>query len=77
MPPERQAEALQVKTSSGRPPAIAPGERGRLVALVEQGAEAFGFVGDVWTAGRVRAVARRELGVRVGRNWGSRQRGTT
>ena len=36
------------------------------MALIDQGAEAFGFVGDVWTAARVRAVARRELGISAG-----------
>lgn len=36
------------------------------MALIRQGAEKLGFVGDVWTAARVQAVARRELGVKVG-----------
>lgn len=44
---------------------MSPEERRELVALIEQGAEGFGFVGAVWTANRVRAVARRELGIRV------------
>lgn len=36
------------------------------MALIDRGAEAFGFIGDVWTANRVRAVARRELGICAG-----------
>ncbi len=66
LPEPEQREVLQVKKSSGRPPAIGTDDRRRLVALIERGAEAFGFVGAVWTAGRVRAVARRELGLVVG-----------
>jgi transposase len=66
LPEHEQAEALRVKKSSGRPPAIGPGAGGALAALVECGPEAFGFVGDVWTANRVRVVARRELGLHVG-----------
>ena len=66
VPPERQAEALRIKKSTGRKPAIRPEDRPSLVALIARGPEAFGFVGDVWTAGRVRALAQRELGIRVG-----------
>jgi transposase len=66
LPQERQREALQIKKSPGRPPAIPKEDRPRLVALIERGAEAFGFLGNVWTAKRVRAVARRELGLSVG-----------
>jgi transposase len=66
LPEERQKEALRIMKSPGRPPVIAPEERPKLVALIERGAAAFGFVGDVWTANRVRAVARRELGIQVG-----------
>ena len=66
LPEHEQAEALQVKKSSGRPPAIGPGAGRALAALVERGPEAFGFAGDVWTANRVRVVARRELGLHVG-----------
>ncbi len=63
---EQQAEVLRVRKSSGRPPAISKEDRRRLEELVERGAQAFGFVGEVWTANRVRAVARRELDLRVG-----------
>ena len=66
VPPEQQAQVLRIKKSTGRPPAITPQDRAKLVALVEQGAQSLGFVGDVWTAGRVRAVAKRELNLVVG-----------
>jgi len=66
LPPERQTEAMRIRKSPGRPPAIPKEDRPRLVALIERGAPAFGFIGDVWTAKRVRAVAKRELGIWVG-----------
>jgi transposase len=66
LPPEKQAEALRLRKSTGRPPAIAASKRAELVALIDKGAEAFGFIGEVWTAARVRAVARRELGISAG-----------
>ncbi len=64
--PEQQAAVLRVKKSTGRPPAINPEQGQALTQLVERGPEAFGFVGNVWTTNRVRAVARRELGLSVG-----------
>jgi transposase len=66
VPAEQQAQALQVRKSSGRPPAIGQEQRRQLGALVERGPQAFGFVSEVWTARRVQAVARRELDLRVG-----------
>ena len=63
VPEGQQSEALRVKKSTGRPPVLGPEERRQLVGLIERGAEAFGFIGAVWTANRVRAVARREMGV--------------
>lgn len=66
VPEEQQALALRIKKSTGRKPALTAQNRSELIALVERGAEAFGFVGDVWTSQRVRVVARRELGIVVG-----------
>jgi len=66
VPAEQQAEALRVKRSSGRPPMLTAALKKDLSSLVDQGAEAFGYVGAVWTASRVQAVARRELGLRMG-----------
>jgi transposase len=66
VPAEQQAEALRVRKSNGRPPAIGREQRHPLEALVERGPQTFGFAGEVWTARRVQAVARRELDLRVG-----------
>jgi len=63
---EERARVLAVKKSTGRPPALSAEQCQQLVVLVERGAEAFGFVGAVWTAKRVQVVVRRELNVRVG-----------
>jgi transposase len=65
LPPEQQAQALRVKKSPGRPPAISADAAQELVALIHEGAEHFGFVGDVWTAARVQALARQELKLHV------------
>lgn len=61
--PEEQAEALKVKKSPGRPRALSDEVRGQLAQLLAAGAPASGFTGDVWTAGRVRLVLKRDLGV--------------
>jgi len=66
VPQEQRTEAVRIKKSTGRKPAIAADDRPKLVVLIEQGAEKLGFVGDVWTAPRVQAIARRELGINVG-----------
>lgn len=65
IPPEAQSEALRIKKSPGRPRAIDAEQSPKLLALIDQGAEAAGFVGDVWTAARIRVVARRELSLIV------------
>jgi len=66
LPQEQQSDAVRLKKSTGRKPAIASEDRPKLVALIEQGAEKLGFVGDVWTAPRVQSIAKRELGISVG-----------
>jgi transposase len=66
VPADQRAEAVRIPKTQGRKPAIKPEDRPKLVVLIHQGAESLGFVGDVWTARRVQAVARRELGIRVG-----------
>lgn len=66
VPEESQADALRVKRSTGRPPSLSAETCRKLADLVDQGAEAFDFVGSVWTVKRVQTVARRELSVRVG-----------
>lgn len=66
LPAEERAIAVRIRKATGRKPAIPREDRPKLVALIENGAEALGFVGDVWTASRVQSVARRELGIKVG-----------
>jgi len=45
--------ALADHPAPGRPPALTPDQRTHLVELLERGAEAHGFLGDVWTRRRV------------------------
>jgi transposase len=42
---------------------LTPEQRALLPSLLKRGAPAYGFVGDVWTQGRVADVIRREFGV--------------
>lgn len=65
-PEEQWPEILQVKVSTGRPPKLTPEQQKQIIALVDQGAEAYGFTGDAWTLARIQKVARRELGIQAG-----------
>ena len=60
---EGGAEALTVRIPPGAPPKLTAEQRAQLPALLAHGAEAYGFLGDVWTTKRVAAVIRREFGV--------------
>jgi transposase len=51
---EGGAEALRRRLAPGSPPKLTTEQRAQLPHLLAQGAEAFGFRGDVWTAKRVR-----------------------
>lgn len=69
---EGGAAALKARVSSGRPRALTDEQLARLPELLAQGAEAFGFRGDVWTAQRVARLIQREFGVKYHRshvNW--------
>jgi len=57
-------EALKSRPRRGAEPKLTPEQRAQIPVLLAQGAEAFGFRGDVWTAKRVATVIRREFGVR-------------
>jgi transposase len=57
-------EALKRRPRPGAEPKLTPEQRAQIPVLLAQGAEAFGFRGDVWTAKRVATVIRREFGVR-------------
>ena len=71
-------QALRKRTSPGAPPRLTLEQKVQLPTLLSQGAESFGFVGDVWTCERVAEVIEHEWGVsyhpdhvsRVLRAWG-------
>ena len=56
-------EALKRRPRRGAVPKLTAEQRAEVPLVVAQGAEAFGFRGDVWTAKRVATVIRREFGV--------------
>lgn len=57
-------EALRSRSIPGPTPRLSAEQLAELPALLEKGAPAFGFTGDVWTRGRIAVVIERELGVR-------------
>lgn len=76
-------EALRHRRPPGRPAKLTAAQRVEVPALLAKGAEAYGFVGAVWTTARVAVVLERTFGVRydpshVGRllkrlNWSVQQ----
>jgi transposase len=61
---EGGVEGLRRRVASGAPPRLSQGQRDELPELLERGAEAYGFRGEVWTCERVVAgVIRKESGV--------------
>jgi transposase len=56
-------EALKRRPAPGAPPRLSEEQRAEVPKLLERGAEAYGFRGEVWTCGRVAEVIRREFGV--------------
>jgi transposase len=65
-------EALRQRPRSGAPRRLTADQLARLPVLLHQGAEAYGFRGQVWTCGRIAAVIRLGFGssyhpVHVGR----------
>ena len=57
-------EALRANPPPGPTPRLTPAQRAQLPALLAWGAEAYGFLGDVWTTKRIAAVIGQEFGVR-------------
>jgi transposase len=57
-------DALRRRPRGATAPKLTAEQRGQLPALLAKGAEAYGFIGDVWTTARVAEVIRREFGVR-------------
>src|SRR5215469_12349155 len=60
---EQGVEGLRRHPAPGRQPRLSPEQLAELPALVEAGAEAYGFRGQVWTCQRVAEVIRRTFGV--------------
>lgn len=54
---------LRRKSPPGLTPRLSQEQRRHLPELLQQGAEAYGFRGNVWTGARVAAVIQREFGV--------------
>jgi len=54
---------LRRQPPPGAHPRLSADQRAELHKLLAQGAEAFGFIGEVWTSKRVAAVIKRFLGV--------------
>ena len=60
---EGGAQALVHRMPPGSASRLSAEQRAQLPTLLAHGAEAYGFVGDVWTSKRVAAVIKQELGV--------------
>ena len=56
-------EALRTKPPPGPTPKLTGEQRATLPTLLAKGAEAYDFVGDVWTTTRVAVVIKRTFGV--------------
>lgn len=56
-------EALRRHPAPGATPKLTAAQRAQLPGILAKGAEAYGFVGSVWTTKRVAVVVRRVLGV--------------
>jgi transposase len=60
---EGGVEALRNRVRPGPRPKLTAEQRAGIPDLLVRGAEAYGFIGDVWTTPRVAAVIEREFGV--------------
>lgn len=56
-------EALRTVPRPGRQPKLTTEQRAQIPGLLTRGAEAHGFIGDVWTTDRVAMVIKRTFGV--------------
>lgn len=56
-------QALKRQPAPGARPRLSEEQRAKMAELLERGAEAHGFRGEVWTCARVAEVIRREFGV--------------
>jgi transposase len=65
-------KALRHQPPPGRQAHLSPAQMAELPTLLAQGAEAFGFRGQVWTTARVVEMIRQQFGVSYHRAHGSR-----
>lgn len=56
-------EALKNHPPPGATPRLSEEDKQQLVALLEQGAQAFGFMGNLWTRARVQKLIKEQFGV--------------
>lgn len=56
-------EALRARPHTGRPPVLTRAEKQLIPEFLSQGAEAYGFRGEIWTCARVRKVIEWEFDV--------------
>lgn len=54
---------LKKRRASGAPPKLKPVQQQQLLTLLAQGAEAFGFTGDLWTSQRIAQVIKLQFAV--------------
>ena len=65
-------DALRAQPPPGRVPRLSAEQRGALPHLLARGAEAFGFLGEVWTSKRIARVIRRNSGcTTIPTTWGA------
>ena len=57
------ADSLRNRSRKGATPKLTQEQRERLPDLLKRGAEAYGFVGHVWTQARIATLIKREFGV--------------
>jgi transposase len=60
---EKGIEALRYKKVSKKPARLSQPQMVELVAMLSQGAERFGYVGQIWTQARVGELIERKFGV--------------
>jgi transposase len=61
---EAGVESLRAVKATGAPARLTAEQRQQIPTLLAKGAEAWGFLGDVWTLPRISEVIAREFGVR-------------
>ena len=64
--------ALRAKPAPGRPPRLDEADKKKLLSILSQGATAWGFATELWTAPRIAEVIQREFHVRLHRSQVSR-----